>query len=113
MLFCDGARKKFPYIKVDEKQVKNTRERELERGEEVNASKFRSESTYQNWDYVVLRNTKKTSRIDPYFEPDPCQVIDVSRDGRASRRASSRRGINQLPSKSKIKCPASGLMVYR
>ena len=86
MLFRDGVRKKFPCIMVDEKQVKNARERDarqkLERGEKINASKFRSESTYQNGDYVVLRNTKKTSKFDPYFEPDTCQVIEVSKDGR-------------------------------
>ena len=42
MLFRDGVRKKFPCIMVDEKQVKNARERDarqkLERGEKINAS---------------------------------------------------------------------------
>ena len=86
MMFRDGMKNKFPRVKVSEEQVKIARERDMqikqERGDAINASKYRKESDFQNGDRVVLRNHYKKSKFDPYFDPDTCLVVNVSTDGR-------------------------------
>ena len=83
MMFRDGMKNKFPRVKVSEEQVKIARERDMqikqERGDAINASKYRKESDFQNGDRVLLI---KKSKFDPYFDPDTCLVVNISTDGR-------------------------------
>jgi hypothetical protein len=52
-----------------------------DRQDQVNASKYKIPSEFQIGDDVMLRNYRKSSKFDPVFLPEHCEIVECSDDG--------------------------------
>ena len=50
-------------------------------GPRLNASKYCSNNKFSIGETVLLRNYIRTSRFDPFFSPEKCEIIQVSNNG--------------------------------
>ena len=53
-----------------------------DRQDQVNASKYKIQSEFQIGDAAMLRNYRKSSKFDPIFLPEHCEIVECSDDGR-------------------------------
>ncbi|CAB3982296.1 hypothetical protein LOTGIDRAFT_156980 [Paramuricea clavata] len=100
MLFREGSKSAFPRRSVPPEQVEEARGKDKamkqDRQDQVNASKYKIPSEFQIGDAVMLRNYTKSSKFDPVFLPQHCEIecsddgqcltIERKRDGRIFKR---------------------------
>ena len=83
MLFHDGMKSVFPRQHISSTQMRNARDRDRQQKlcnqEQVNSSKFRQESQMKIGDTVLVRNYKRTSKFQPFFNPEQYRVENVKK----------------------------------
>ena len=83
MLFRDSSKSTFPRATVSEESIKLARHKDaqqkMKRDSLLNESKFRQPEKFTVGDEVMMRNHRRSSKFDPYFIPEPFDVIEVSK----------------------------------
>ena len=86
MLFRHSPQSVFPRRSPDEEAVANARARDrrlkLERQDHINSGKFMKASHFEVGDTVLIRNSTRSSKFQPYFDPSPLKVTAVLNNGR-------------------------------
>ena len=53
-----------------------------DRQDRLNASKYCSNDIFLKGETVLLRNYRRTSKSDPFFSQEKCEIMHVSNGGR-------------------------------
>ena len=86
MFFRHPPQSVFPRKSVHDSFVEDARYRDASikhtRQQQINSSKYRKLSQFQEGDIVLMRNFNKRSKYDPYFQYDPLTVTQIDNSGR-------------------------------
>ena len=81
MLFRDPPNTAFPRVGVDTKSIERAQNtdklKKVQRQQHINSSKYKSKTTINEGEWVLIRNFNKSSKFDPIFQQEPCKVISV------------------------------------